>query len=131
MSKSNKPALPAKSQFLRYQTEDGRFKIDVRLENETAWLTQAHMAELFQTTVPNVNMHLRNIYAEGELQAAAAIQEFLIVRAEGARQVSRTLAELTVAATIREFRIVRQQGRRSLARNVDQYKFGALAGCFC
>lgn len=70
-------------QFLVYQAEDGRVKIDVRLQGETAWLTQAHLAELFQTTVPNINMHLRNIFAEGELQPDSVIQEFLITAADG------------------------------------------------
>jgi hypothetical protein len=83
MSVSAKPSPPAKGQFLVYQTEDGQLKIDVRLEGETAWLTQAHMAELFQTTVPNVSMHLRNVYAEGELQAAATVKEFLTTAADG------------------------------------------------
>ena len=82
---------PSKGQFFVYQADDGKLKIEVRLEGETAWLTQAHMAELFQTTVPNVSMHLRNIYAEGEVQAAATIQEFLTVRQEGRRQVSRAV----------------------------------------
>jgi hypothetical protein len=79
------PDLPPKGQFLVYQTEDGQVKIDVRLHGETAWLTQAHMAALFQTTVPNVNMHLRNVFAEGELQADSVIQEFLITAADGKR----------------------------------------------
>lgn len=70
-------------QFLVYPSEDGRLKIDVRLEGETAWLTQAQMADLFQTTVPNVNMHLRNIFSESELQANSVIQEFLITAADG------------------------------------------------
>ncbi len=81
MSDSSNP--PAKGQFLVYQAEDGRMKVEVRLENETAWLTQAHMAELFQTTIPNVNIHLRNIFAEGELQADSVIKEFLITAADG------------------------------------------------
>ena len=83
MSAPEDPNLPAKGQFLVYQAEDGQVKIDVRLHGETAWLTQAHMAELFQTTIPNVNMHLRNIFAEGELQAESVIQEFLITAADG------------------------------------------------
>jgi len=83
MSGPKQPDLPPKGQFLVYQTEDGQVKIDVRLQGETAWLTQAHMAALFQTTVPNVNMHLRNIFAEGELQADSVIQEFLITAADG------------------------------------------------
>jgi len=87
MNKKNKDAsaaeTPPHGQFLVYATEDGRLKIDVRLQGETAWLTQANMASLFQTTVPNVNMHLRNIFAEGELHADSVIQEFLITAADG------------------------------------------------
>ena len=83
MSDSKEPNPPSKGQFLVYQAEDGQVKIDVRLEGETAWLTQAHMAALFQTTVPNVNMHLRNIFTEGELQPDSVIQEFLITAADG------------------------------------------------
>ncbi len=83
MNPKNQPELPAKSQFLIYATEAGRVEIDVRLQNETAWLTQAHMATLFQTTIPNINMHLGNIFAEGELQADSVIQEFLITAADG------------------------------------------------
>ena len=101
MSTDNPPPNPpSKGQFLFYQADDGKLKIDVRLEGETAWLTQAHMGELFQTTVPNVSMHLRNIYAEGELQAAATIQEFLTVRQEGGRQVSRAVEHYNLDAII-------------------------------
>jgi hypothetical protein len=53
--------LPAKSEFLVYQTEDGRIKVDVRLEEETVWLTQQLMADLFQTTKQNIGQHLKNI----------------------------------------------------------------------
>jgi hypothetical protein len=83
MSDSAKPSQLAKGQFLVYQTGDGQLKIDVRLEGETAWLTQAHMAELFQTTIPNVSMHLRNVFSEGELQADSVIKEFLTTAADG------------------------------------------------
>ena len=100
MNDPKQPNLPAKGRFLVYQAEDGQVKIDVRLHSETAWLTQAHMAELFQTTVPNISMHLRNIYAEGELQAAATIQEFLTVRQEGGRQVSRSVEHYNLDAII-------------------------------
>lgn len=78
-------------QFLVYAAEDGRMHIEVRLENETVWLTQQHMADLFQTTIPNISMHLRNIFADGELQQSATVKEFLIVRLEGSRQVSRSV----------------------------------------
>ena len=100
MNDPKQHGLPTKGQFLVYQSEDGRLKIDVRLQGETAWLTQAHMAELFQTTVPNVNMHLRNIYAEGELQPEATIKDFLIVRQEGSRQVSRSVEHYNLDAVI-------------------------------
>lgn len=80
-----------KGEILLYQSEDGITKIDVRLENETVWLTQKSMAELFQTTVPNINMHLKNIFDEGELFPEATIKDFLIVRLEGSREVSRKI----------------------------------------
>ena len=80
-----------KTDLILYQTEDGKTRVEVRLENETVWLTQAQMAELFQTTVPNVSMHIRNLFAERELQASATIKNFLIVRQEGPRQVSRSV----------------------------------------
>lgn len=71
------------SQIVIYQTEGGETKIDVRLENETVWLTQKSMAELFQTSVPNINIHLKNIYEEGELESTSTIKDFLIVQKEG------------------------------------------------
>ena len=72
-----------------YQTEEGRTKIEVRLEGETLWLSQAGLAELYQTTVPNINIHIKNIYEEGELLATATVKDYLIVQAEGGRQISR------------------------------------------
>lgn len=78
-----------KGEILLYQSEDGTTKIDVRLENETVWLTQKSMAELFQTTVPNVNMHLKNIFEEGELEPNRTIKDFLQVQQEGASKVER------------------------------------------
>lgn len=83
--------LPQKSQFLIYQTEDGRIKLDVRFDDNTVWLSQQLMAELFQTTVPNINIHVKNVLEEGELNGEATIKDFLIVRQEGARQVKRTI----------------------------------------
>ncbi len=74
---------PQQSRFLIYQAENGIIKIDVRFEEETVWLTQQHMAELFQTTVPNISMHLRNIFEEGELRQEATVKNFLTVRQEG------------------------------------------------
>ena len=92
MSKSASPSpAPSGGDLILYQTEDGRTRLQVRLQDETVWLTQAQLADLFQTTIPNVSMHIRNIFAEGELPAAATVQEFLTVRREGRREVSRRL----------------------------------------
>jgi hypothetical protein len=71
------------SQIIIYQTENGQTKLDVRLENETVWLTQKLMAALFQTTVANINIHLKNIFEEGELAINSVIKDYLITAADG------------------------------------------------
>ena len=76
-------------QIVIYQTEDGKTQIDVRLENETVWLTQAQMAELFEKTPQNITMHIGNAYKEGELGKGATCKEYLQVQTEGKRKVSR------------------------------------------
>jgi hypothetical protein len=82
---------PSKSQLLIYQSDDGTIKIDVRFENETVWLTQPLMAELFQTTQQNISLHLQNIYEEEELGLEATHKKILSVRREGNRDVQRQL----------------------------------------
>jgi len=86
---SGKSPLPSESQFLVYQTEDGKLKIDVRFEGETVWLAQQQMAELFQTTKQNVSLHIHNIYEEQELGRGATVKESLTVQQEGTRSVRR------------------------------------------
>ena len=71
------------SEFLLYRTEDGRTRLEVRLENETVWLTQNQMAELFQTTKQNVSLHIRNIFAEKELLEESVVKEYLTTAADG------------------------------------------------
>lgn len=78
-------------ELVLYQTEDGRTRIECRFEGGTIWLTQALLAELYQTSIPNVISHIRNILEEGELAAEATTQDFLVVRREGDRQVRRTV----------------------------------------
>ena len=80
-----------KGQFLVYQAEDGRIRIDVRLANETVWLTQPQMADLFQTSQQNISLHIRNVFEEGELTPTATHKKFLSVRQEGNRDVQRRL----------------------------------------
>ena len=79
------------NQIVIYQTEDGQTQIDVRLENDTVWLTQAQMAALFDKTPQNITMHIRNAYNEGELDKSATCKEYLQVQTEGHRTVKRIL----------------------------------------
>ena len=60
--------MHSNNQIMIYQSEDGQTQVDVRLENETVWLTQAQMVELFQTTKQNVSLHVGNVFREGELE---------------------------------------------------------------
>jgi hypothetical protein len=79
------------SELLFYATEDGKSKIEVRLENETVWLSQKQMTELFQTTKQNISLHIKNVYSEGELEEKATVKEYLTVQTEGKRQVKRAI----------------------------------------
>jgi len=86
---SKAKAPPPGGQFLVYQTQDGKLKIDVRFQGETVWLTQQHMAELFQTSVPNLSMHIRNVFAEGELRADSVVKESLTTAADGKKYATK------------------------------------------
>ena len=79
------------SEILIYQTEDGSTRIDVKIENETVWLNQAQMAELFQTTPQNITLHIKNMYNEGELPEDSTCKESLQVQHEGKRDVKRII----------------------------------------
>ncbi len=104
-----------------YQAADGNTQIDVRLENETVWLTQAQMALLFEKTPQNITMHIRNAYSEGELDERATCKEFLQVRREGAREIKRMqkFYDLDVIISV-GYRVKSQRGTafRIWARNV-------------
>jgi hypothetical protein len=80
---------PPSSEILFYQTEDGRNRIEVRLDDNTVWLSQRLLAELFQKDVRTINEHIQNIYEEGELAPEATIRKFRIVQTEGKREVER------------------------------------------
>jgi len=92
--------LPPQSEIILYQTEDGGTRIQCRFENETLWLPQVLIAELFQVAVPTVNEHLKGIYDEGELSAGATIRKFRIVRLEGNRQVTREIEHYNLPAIL-------------------------------
>jgi hypothetical protein len=91
---------PPSSEILFYQTEDGRTRVQCRFENETIWLTQALIAELFDISVPTVNEHLKGIYDDGEMEAGPTIRKFRIVRFEGKREVSREIEHYSLPAIL-------------------------------
>ena len=72
-----------------YQSDDGQVQLDIKLEQETLWLTQAQLAELFQVKPQNITMHLKNVFSDGELQEEATCKDFLQAQMEGSREVSR------------------------------------------
>jgi len=79
------------NKIIIYQTEDGQTQIDVRLENETVWLTQAQMAELFQSSRTNILEHIQHIYEDEELEETPTCRKFRQVRQEGKRMVGREI----------------------------------------
>ena len=82
---------PTGGEVLVYRTEDGTIRLDVRLDDETVWLTQQMMAELFQSSKQNISHHIQAIYEEGELEPEATVKKYLTVRREGNRDVRREL----------------------------------------
>lgn len=91
---------PPATEIVLYRTEDGRTRVECRFEDETLWLTQAQMADLFQTTPQNITIHLATIYEDGELAEAATCKDYLQVRREGGRDVARTLKHYSLPAVL-------------------------------
>ncbi|MEI7922640.1 MAG: virulence RhuM family protein [Planctomycetota bacterium] len=89
MPDKSQPSPPPGGQFLVYQTEDGKLKLDVRFEGETVWLTQQHMAELFQTTKQNISLHIQNAFSEGELREDSVVKESLTTAADGKKYATK------------------------------------------
>lgn len=79
------------SQIVIYQNDSGEVKLDVRFDDDTVWLTQKLMAELFDVSIANINMHIKNIFDEHELVQNLTIKDFLIVQKEGKRDISRNV----------------------------------------
>jgi len=99
------------SSIVLYRTDDGQTRIECRFENDSIWLTQALMAELFQVTPQNVTMHIKAIYEEGELDEVATCKDYLQVRKEGNRQVSRSLRHYSLPVILSVgYRIRSQRG---------------------
>ena len=81
--------MKEKNNIVIYQSEDGKTKIDVKLEDETVWLSQQQMADLYDTTKQNISLHIKNIFDEEELIENSTVKEFLTVQKEGNRKVER------------------------------------------
>jgi hypothetical protein len=90
----------SEKQIILYTTPNGNVKMEVFLQDETLWLTQKMMAELFEVTVPNVSMHLKNIFDEAELDKSSTVKEFLIIQKEGKRGITRTVEFYNLDAII-------------------------------
>lgn len=88
---SNKSPIQNNSQFLVYQTEDGKLKIDVRFQNETVWLSLNQLAELFQRDKSVISRHIKNVFDEGGLRPEGAVAKSATVQTEGSKQVTRIL----------------------------------------
>jgi len=88
------------SNVILYKTEDGKTKVEVRMDQETVWLSQKQMAEVFECSVDNVALHLKNIYEEAELEEQATSEESSVVRFEGERQVTRQVKLYNLDAII-------------------------------
>ena len=98
-------------QILIYKTEGGETQIDVQLEQETVWLNQAQMSELFDKDLRTINEHIQNVYKEGELEKTSTIRKSRIVRQEGARKVARNIEHYNLDVIISVgYRVKSQRG---------------------
>ena len=78
------PSANPGGEVLVYEAPDGSARVDVRLERETVWLTQRQMSELFESSIDNIGLHLKNIFGDGELEEPATTEDFSVVQSEGA-----------------------------------------------
>ena len=99
MTTNELPSAPG-GEVIVYESPEGGGSVDVRFKDESVWLTQLQMAEVFRTSTDNVGLHLKNIYATGELKEAATTEDFSVVRSEGQRKVRRALKHYNLDAII-------------------------------
>lgn len=114
-----------------YQTDDGNTKIDVRFVDETVWLTQQQMAELFKSSRTNITEHIRHIYEEGELDEASTCRNFRQVQIEGNRQVAREIPyyslDMIISLGYRVKSLVATQFRRWATARLKEYMVKGFA----
>src|SRR5271157_2091744 len=116
---------PPTGEIVLYQTEDGQTRVECRFVDETLWLSQALIAELFQKDIRTVNEHLQNIYQEREIEEQATIRKFRIVRREGPREVEREIEHYNLDAILAVgYRVRSQRGmqfRRWATERLSEY----------
>ncbi|URQ97663.1 virulence RhuM family protein [Pseudoalteromonas sp. SCSIO 43095] len=96
-----------------FQNEDGSLQLAVQVQQESIWLSQSQLAELFKTSTDNISLHLKNIYQSGELDENATIEDYSVVRQEGKRQVKRKLKHYNLDAIISvDYRVNSTQATR-------------------
>lgn len=121
MKESGQPG----GEIVFYQTEDGRTRIECRFEDETVWLSQALMADLFQTTPQNITQHLKSLYEDGEIDEQATCKEYLQVRSEGNRSVQRSVKHYNLEAILSVgYRVRSKRGmqfRRWATQTLQEY----------
>ena len=100
MKNTENPVMPQDEKVVVYETPDGEMRVDVRLDQETVWLTQRQISEVFQTSIDNVGLHLKKIFTDGELAESATTKDFLVVQTEGGRQVKRQIKHYNLDAII-------------------------------
>ncbi len=110
--------LPARSnsEFLLYQSDDGKVRIQVRLEDNTVWLTQADMVELFQSSKSNISEHIKHIFEEGELQEDSVVRNFRTTAADG--KISAELAKKKAEA---EYELYKKKSADELSEVDKQF----------
>ncbi len=100
-----------KGEIIIYQTSDGKTQLDVKLDNETVWLSQTQLIDLFQSTKQNISLHINNVFKEGELDKKATVKEYLTVRQEGERTVKRNIEHYSLDIIISVgYRVKSQRG---------------------
>lgn len=118
------PIVPS-GEIILYQTEDGRTRVECRFEHETLWMSQALMAELFQTSPQNITLHLKALYSEGEIVDQATCKEYLQVRQEGTREVRRSVKHYSLDAILAVgYRVRSERGtqfRRWATERLSEY----------
>lgn len=116
---------PNKSNIIIYQTEDGQTRIEVRMEEETVWLSQQQLSDLYQTSRTNVVEHIKHIYEERELDEISTCRKFRQVRMEGNRQVEREIPfynlDLIISLGYRVHSVIATHFRRWATERLKEY----------